>query len=131
MLIRKKVSVRPGALTDVTALVAECAEAVPGEGICAVNALDARAGVLVTDGSDPRIAADLLADMERAFPARGSYRAADGPERTAAAVRSAVFGAARDLPVERGALQLGRDQRVLLASYADAEEIELAVTLIF
>ena len=99
------------------------------EGLCLVTALSPQVGILVTDG-DPRAVEDLLEDMERLFPGRSSYTAATPPQETAAAVKSAVCGAAKVLPVERGRLVLGINQRLLAVSYCGGGECELAVTII-
>ena len=113
---------------DITSWAASCA-AGTGEGLCLVTALSPQAGILVADG-DPRAGEDLLEDMEHLFPGRSSYTAAKPPQETAAAIKSAVFGAAKVLPVEQGRLVLGVNQRLLAVSYCGGGECELAVTII-
>ena len=129
MLTRKKVVLPAAGFADLTDWVAECAAACGDEGLCIVQALDPRAGIVIGDG-DPRAQKDLLDDMERAFPERASYESADGPARAAAAAKSTVFGAEKWLPVAGGALRLGESQRVLAVSYSGEKELELAVATV-
>ncbi len=129
MLIREMVSLPAGGFADVTALAERCAAGTAAEGICTVTVLDPRAGVLLSDG-DRRAQRDLLEDMERVFPGRSSYHTRDEADRTAAASKSAVFGAAQSMPVSGGTLRLGAHQRLLAASYAGVAQLELAIQII-
>ncbi len=127
MLSKVRISVDADAAADVTELVQNAAKGTQ-QGICLVAVADPYAGIVVTDGCDPRRVADLLMDMDRAFPARGRYENGT-PKQTAAAVKSAVFGAARSVPIETGRLKLGKKQRILAVSYGKARELELMIQI--
>ncbi len=73
------------------------------------------AGLLVNEGADPDVAADLLAALGRLVPRSGPYRHSEG--NASAHIRAVLTGSSLTIPVSGGRMVLGTWQRVFLAEY--------------
>ncbi len=74
------------------------------------------AGITVNEGDDPAVARDILAVLRRAVPPTdGVYEHAEG--NSDAHIKTVLVGSSVALPIEGGALRLGRWQAVFFCEF--------------
>ncbi len=87
-----------------------------GDGVCNLFCLHTTAGLTVNENADSSVKADILAHLDRAVPAEHpSYSHSEG--NSAAHIKALMTGHCLALPVESGALKLGRWQGVFLCEF--------------
>jgi len=117
VITRLKVSTQARVeLRDITAQVEEAVKAsgVKG-GLCYVFVPHTTAGILINENADPDVGRDILAQLERMVPERGSYSHREG--NAPAHVKACLVGSSQVLPVEEGRLVLGTWQGIFLCEF--------------
>ena len=107
---------RPG-LHDLTPRVAEVVrESGVEDGLCTVFVQHTSASVVITEGADPAVRADLEAWSERVAPeGDGLYtHEEEGPDDMPSHIRAAMVGSSVAVPVIDGCLALGTWQGIFL-----------------
>lgn len=89
-------------------------------GICVVYCPHTTAAVMVNEGYDRDVPADLLLGLERAYPDRPEFRHCEG--NSAAHLKAGVVGASETLIIENGQLVLGRWQAVFFCEFDGPRE---------
>jgi secondary thiamine-phosphate synthase enzyme len=84
------------------------------------------AGIAVNEGYDPDVAADVLGWMSGRVPHRDGYAHAEG--NSDSHIKAILTGGSQMVPVERGALALGRWQKVFLAEFDGPRQREVWVS---
>ncbi len=103
-------------LVDVTERVEKAlAELDLSEGVALVYVPHTTAGVTINEGADPAVRRDLLAALARIVPADLPYEHDEG--NSPAHVKTSLVGSSVLVPVEDGALRLGRWQSVYLCEF--------------
>lgn len=98
-------------VVDLTAEVRRVvADSGVSDGLCVVFCPHTTAGLVVNEGWDPAVGADLLMVLDRLVPQQGGYAHAEG--NTAAHVKALTCGASQTLIVEGGRLVLGQWQAI-------------------
>lgn len=90
------------------------------DGICVVYCPHTTAAVMVNEGYDRDVPADLLLGLERAYPDRPEFRHCEG--NSAAHLKAGVVGASETLIIENGQLVLGRWQAVFFCEFDGPRE---------
>ncbi|MBI4504673.1 MAG: YjbQ family protein [Chloroflexi bacterium] len=113
-------------LIDITAEVQRlvAARGLP-DGLCVLYVPHTTAGVLVNEGADPAVAADILATLERLVPRHGPYRHAEG--NADAHIKAALVGTALQVPVAGGRLALGTWQAIFFAEFDGPRQRQMCV----
>lgn len=93
----------------------EASELLSGDGLLHVYVPHTTAGVLVNEGYDPDVMADVGRVLERLVPWKADYRHAEG--NAAAHVKAVLVGHAAAVPVHRGKLALGRWQEIFFCEF--------------
>jgi secondary thiamine-phosphate synthase enzyme len=115
-------------LCDVTDRVAaEIARGEIREGICLVFSPHTTCGVMVNEGFDPDVQTDVLGHLRELVPEHAGWRHAEG--NSDAHMKSILVGASVTLPIEAGALRLGRWQRVFLCEFDGPRARQLWVSV--
>lgn len=89
-------------------------------GICVVYCPHTTAAVMVNEGYDRDVPADLLLGLERAYPDRREFLHREG--NSAAHLKAGVVGASETLIIENGQLVLGRWQAVFFCEFDGPRE---------
>ncbi len=84
-------------------------------GICVVYCPHTTAAITVNENADPDVVQDLLFALEQTFPDRPQFRHMEG--NSAAHLKSSCIGNSVTIPVERGALALGRWQGIYFCEF--------------
>ena len=86
------------------------------DGFCHVTVVAATAGLMLcAAGEDAQ--ADIWEDIERLIPTRADFHHRETASDAAGHTKTFVAGTQLDLPVQGGALVLGKDQRVVYAEF--------------
>ena len=104
---------RRRALVDITEQVA--AALGDRSGVWLVFVPHTTAGVTINEGADPAVAKDVLARLEELAPDDAEYEHAEG--NSPAHVMVSLVGSSALVPVEEGALRLGRWQSIFLCEF--------------
>ena len=128
MLTTRIFTVSAGIPADISDFIAETVQKNGGSGICTVW-VDSDRATLISYSEDTRMDADLMDDMERAFPARGSYTSAADIELTGARIRCSVLGFSQSFPVCGGQVLLGVHQRIHIVSPAESCSVAVSVMM--
>jgi secondary thiamine-phosphate synthase enzyme len=103
-------------LVDVTERVQKAlAELDLTDGVALIYVPHTTAGVTINEGADPAVRRDLLAALARIVPADLPYEHDEG--NSPAHVKASLVGSSVHVPVEDGALRLGRWQSVYLCEF--------------
>ena len=86
-----------------------------GDGVLVVTVPHTTAGVCVNEGYDPDVMADVERVLDRLVPWKADYRHAEG--NTAAHVKTILVGSSVSVPVQGGALRLGRWQEIFFCEF--------------
>lgn len=89
-------------------------------GICVVYCPHTTAAVMVNEGYDRDVPADLLLGLEQACPDRPEFLHCEG--NSAAHLKAGVVGASETLIIENGQLVLGRWQAVFFCEFDGPRE---------
>jgi secondary thiamine-phosphate synthase enzyme len=112
-------TVETGARTEFVPLAAriraEAAGLLSGDGLLHLYVPHTTAGVLVNEGYDPDVMADVGRVLERLVPWKADYRHAEG--NAAAHVKAVLVGHAATVPVRAGKLALGRWQEIFFCEF--------------
>lgn len=125
----KMLSVRSRVRCELINITAEVQQVVASsglrDGLCVLYVPHTTAGVLVNEGADPAVAADILATLERLAPREGSYRHAEG--NSDAHVKATLVGATLQVPVANGRLALGTWQALFFAEFDGPRQRQVLV----
>lgn len=99
-----------------------------GDGLCVLYVPHTTAGILVNEGADPDVAADLLATLERLVPRHDDYRHVEG--NSDAHVKASLVGTMVQVPVAGGRLTLGTWQAIFFAEFDGPRQRQVIVQLI-
>ena len=99
-----------------------------GDGLCHVFCPHTTAGLVVNEGADPDVRADLLNALGRLAPADGSYAHAEG--NADAHILSTLTGTSVRILVRGGELDLGRWQAVFFCEFDGPRRREVWVRLL-
>ena len=97
------------------------------EGICLVYTTSVTASILVTSTDNPAGHEDILEDLDRVFPDRGTFRFSGPALKGAAHAKSAVAGTSRDFIVKNGILDLAPSEGIFLTRFYKDEEAQYKV----
>lgn len=97
------------------------------DGICLVVSPHTTAAITVNEGTDPAVAIDLVAGLERLVPAV-PWRHAEG--NSPAHLKTSLVGSSCALGIQRGELVLGTWQRVFLCEFDGPRERKVRVFLV-
>ena len=104
------------AMVDVTDLIGQkVRESGVKGGICVVYVPHTTAAIMVNEGADPSVTADVLDSLERLIPWRAGYRHAEG--NSAAHIKAILVGGSTHLIIDNGRLMLGTWERIFLCEF--------------
>lgn len=83
-------------------------------GLCHVMVLHATAAVVVNENDDPNIGVDLLTALGRSVPEHGGWLHDRVDDNAQAHILASILGPSEVVAVERGDVQLGRWQGLML-----------------
>jgi len=86
-----------------------------GDGVMIVFVPHTTAAVTVNENADPSVQHDILADLGRLVPPRGSYRHTEG--NSDAHIKAALLGSSQTLLVQGGRIALGTWQGVYFCEF--------------
>ncbi len=84
-------------------------------GVCMVYCPHTTAGLTINENADPDVTRDLLLALDKAFPDRPEFRHAEG--NSAAHAKACAVGASVMVPIQDGALALGRWQGIYFCEF--------------
>ena len=97
-------------------------------GVCLVACPHTTAGISVQEGYDPDVVRDVLVTLERLIPHQGDYQHVEG--NSDSHLKAALVGSSQMLPIENGALQLGRWQAVFFCEFDGPRQRTVRVQII-
>ena len=107
---------RRAQFVDITGHVRRAvAESGVRSGVCHVYVPHTTAGVTINENADPDVVTDMLAHLEKLVPQSPSFRHAEG--NSDAHIKASMMGFAASIPVEDGAVVLGRWQGVYFCEF--------------
>jgi secondary thiamine-phosphate synthase enzyme len=116
-------------MIDITPLVQEAVGRFGVEdGLCQVFCPHTTAGIVVNEGADPEVQADLLNALGRLAPAEGSYAHREG--NADAHIQAVLAGPGVLLPVDEGRLALGTWQKVFFCEFDGPRRREVWLQLL-
>ena len=125
----RTVQVRSGKRTeavDITSVIQqEVASRKLDSGVCLVFSAHTTAGITVNEHADPAVMEDVLGWLGKRVPYEDNYRHQEG--NSAAHIKTMLVGSSAMLPVEKGALALGRWQGIFLCEFDGPRERKVYV----
>lgn len=104
------------ATVDVTDLISrKIQESGIKSGLCFLHVPHTTAGIIVNEGADPAVMADILDFLNKAVPWRAGYKHNEG--NSAAHIKSVLTGGRTVLMIENGRLVLGTWERVFFCEF--------------
>lgn len=97
------------------------------EGVCLIYCPHTTAGIVINEGYDPDVAADVLTVLDRLVPWEGAYRHAEG--NTASHVKAILCGTSQTVVISGGRLQLGRWQAIQFYEFDGPRSRQVMVTV--
>jgi secondary thiamine-phosphate synthase enzyme len=97
-------------------------------GACHIFVPHTTAGVTINEGADPAVKRDIIAALERAFPAYGDYRHNEG--NSDAHIKSSLTGCSSVVLVEDGKLVLGTWQSVYFCEFDGPRNRQVLIKVI-
>lgn len=85
------------------------------DGLVAVFVPHTTAGITINENADPDVVHDMLAALERTYPAHGPYRHAEGNSH--AHIKASLMGSSVMVPVKDRRLSLGIWQSIYLCEF--------------
>ena len=111
-------STQPKQCLDITRHVREIVrESGVKSGLCHVMVLHATAAVAINENDDPNIGVDLIDALDRAIPDHAGWLHDRIDNNAHAHIKAAIVGPSETIPVERGDLQLGTWQGLMLLEF--------------
>ncbi len=111
-------STQPKQCLDITHRVREIVrESGVKSGLCHVMVLHATAAVAINENDDPNIGVDLIDALDRAIPEHAGWLHDRIDNNAHAHIKAAIVGPSETIPVERGDLQLGTWQGLMLLEF--------------
>jgi len=98
------------------------------EGIAVVYVPHTTCGVTINEHADPSVASDMIAQLERLIPEKGSYKHLEG--NSDAHIKASLFGSSVTIIVENGELLLGTWQGVFLCEFDGPRHREVYVKIL-
>jgi secondary thiamine-phosphate synthase enzyme len=98
------------------------------EGIVVVYVPHTTCGVTINEHADPSVASDMIAQLERLIPEKGSYKHLEG--NSDAHIKASLFGSSVTIIVENGELLLGTWQGVFLCEFDGPRHREVYVKIL-
>jgi secondary thiamine-phosphate synthase enzyme len=103
-------------MIDITSRVREVVEhSGVEEGICYVFVPHTTAGLTINENADPTVQSDILNELDRTVPWRGSYLHFEG--NSAAHIKTSLMGPSHFVLVHKGRLRLGTWQGIFLCEF--------------
>ena len=84
-------------------------------GVCVVYCPHTTAGITINENADPDVTRDLLLALDKAYPDLPGFRHAEG--NSAAHAKACVTGSSVTVPIQDGALVLGRWQGLYFCEF--------------
>ncbi len=85
------------------------------EGTCYVFVPHTTAGIIINEGADPSVKRDILSQLDKIAPSRGSYEHLEG--NSPAHIKASIVGTCETIIVENGKLLLGTWQSLYLCEF--------------
>ena len=85
------------------------------DGLMVVFVPHTTAAVTINENADPSVQEDILADLNRLIPSKGSYRHTEG--NSDAHIKSTLLGASQTIFIQEGRLALGTWQGVYFCEF--------------
>lgn len=108
------------------------AEAVAGlglrNGVAMVFVPHTTAGVTINENTDPNVAVDIIAALEKIVPWQGAYKHEEG--NSAAHIKASMMGASCNVIVKSGRLQMGAWQSIYFCEFDGPRNRNVWVTII-
>ncbi len=125
-------STQPKQCLDITGRVREIVrESGVKSGLCHVMVLHATAAVAINENDDPNIGVDLIDALDRAIPDHAGWLHDRIDNNAHAHIKAAIVGPSETIPVERGDLQLGTWQGLMLLEFdGPRRERKIAVRIL-
>jgi secondary thiamine-phosphate synthase enzyme len=98
------------------------------EGVCFIYTPHATCAVMINENWDPNIMLDILDALESAVPA-GKWRHDKVDNNGAAHIKASIIGPSEAVPVNGGALLLGKWQDIMLADFDGPRKREVIVNI--
>ena len=98
------------------------------EGIVVVYVPHTTCGVTINEHADPSVVSDMIAQLERLVPEKGSYKHLEG--NSDAHIKASLFGSSVTIIVENGELLLGTWQGVFLCEFDGPRHREVYVKIL-
>ncbi len=114
---------------NITHKVAECVrQSGVSDGLCTVFCPHTTAGITINENADPDVVRDMLVGLRAAYPERADYRHFEG--NTTAHLKASAVGSSASVPVDGGALMLGRWQGIYLCEFDGPRTRRVVVSVI-
>jgi len=115
-------------LLDITGEIRKLVEAAGVvSGICHLYVPHTTAGILINEGDDPSVAADIGAALARLAPMEGPYKHMEG--NSDAHIKAALVGSSESVFIEHGQLLMGRWQAIFFCEFDGPRDRELHVRI--
>ena len=85
------------------------------EGICCIYMPHTTAGITINEHADPDVISDIAAWLDKAVPANGRYKHAEG--NSAAHIQASLLGSSQTVFIQEGRLLLGSWQGIFFAEF--------------
>jgi len=103
-------------LVDITGpLVRLLRESMVTDGLMVIFVPHTTAAVTINENADPSVQQDILTDLNRLIPLKGSYRHTEG--NSDAHIKSTLLGASQTIFIQEGKLALGTWQGVYFCEF--------------
>ncbi len=86
-----------------------------GEGICTVYVPHTTCGITINENADPDVRTDMIRDLDRLVPWKGSYLHGEG--NSAAHIKASLMGFSVSVPYSDNVLMLGTWQGIYLCEF--------------
>jgi len=97
-------------------------------GICYLYVPHTTAGVAINEHTDPDVASDVEAALDRLIPAKGPYRHAEG--NSDSHIKAILVGTSQFVFVEAAKLALGRWQGIFFCEFDGPRDRELYIRVV-
>ncbi|OAT85528.1 secondary thiamine-phosphate synthase enzyme YjbQ [Desulfotomaculum copahuensis] len=125
-------TVNTGGRAELVDITAQVRQAVAGrdvrEGVCHLFVPHTTAGITINEHTDPTVARDILAALEKLVPWTGDYHHGEG--NSAAHIKAGLTGSGLTVPISGGRLVLGTWQGIFLCEFDGPRQRRVIVKII-